>query len=759
MAIPPNPTNPVGATFPLAPPNANLPLVDSRGYPTIYFFQFLQLVYAIIQGGGGIIDMLATIDGQPVIKNDPVIYWTPVPTATDLILTGYPSQNLLLTGTDTVATLGLGRNGDSKNIRAQDGFTFTASGSLILPNDGLDLRLLAGDSCTVLCGTNSVWTVEGVTPYLNVVPNYDALRALTVTTTTFFVQGFSTPDDGGQGWFAYDPGDTTSVDNNGTILVAGDNRWKRVYEGGAYPQWFGAAVDGVTDDIDAWNFLAASVNDGTIKAIAVDGISCIGGSITPFTKGLALSGTSSRTSGLSQISGTGNLLEFTALGTADQVNVNNVGLFSQQANLGQAMKIAYITGSARPSINMSNVEIHARMGGGFNRGIELVNACVCTFGNVVFTGYQGGGGGFPAQNLQSAWGWYIHSSAHGMNLFCVDLRWSNCECLAVQLGWRGEDHIEGATWHQCIATFLGAAWDIQLSDTTEAPYFAWVDCQTECITGSSVKVVNASQITIADCIFYRNASATGSDTQILIQDSTEVDVHDSNILMIGSSGTGVAVQLDNVNWAKVHDCLINNFNSYGVVFTGTSDTCREYDNQYVSMSFATYTNAASSPHNQTNTGGRRTLTSVPSSVDLVNTSASNTTASVITNTTTYPTSSFVQVPIPLNEGERIQVNIYASCGSGFGQAELNARIREITHRPGTVSPFNVIQYTPSNNNWINSYVVGDGVSVIYMSNIFPVQTVVFDVIANAPDAVISLDLWTNGNNANFITAEVQIEKL
>lgn len=52
-----------------------------------------------------------------------------------------------------------------------------------------------------------------------------------------------------QGDFVYDPLDTTSLDNGGTIIVDGlGRRWKRLFEGPIKASWFGTVGDGVADD-------------------------------------------------------------------------------------------------------------------------------------------------------------------------------------------------------------------------------------------------------------------------------------------------------------------------------------------------------------------------------------------------------------------------------------------------------------------------------------------------------------------------------
>lgn len=52
-----NPRTPAQASFPIPPPVPGWPLVDAKGMATPAFAQFLQLLWAAIQGAGGIIDI------------------------------------------------------------------------------------------------------------------------------------------------------------------------------------------------------------------------------------------------------------------------------------------------------------------------------------------------------------------------------------------------------------------------------------------------------------------------------------------------------------------------------------------------------------------------------------------------------------------------------------------------------------------------------------------------------------------------------
>ncbi len=78
-----------------------------------------------------------------------------------------------------------------------------------------------------------------------VVPTIAALRlAVAGALSCIHVQSYSALGDGGGDVFDYDASDTTSVDNSGTVIVAGARRWKRRIAKGKYRKaHFGAKSD------------------------------------------------------------------------------------------------------------------------------------------------------------------------------------------------------------------------------------------------------------------------------------------------------------------------------------------------------------------------------------------------------------------------------------------------------------------------------------------------------------------------------------
>lgn len=62
--------------------------------------------------------------------------------------------------------------------------------------------------------------------------------------TQLYVSGRSNVFDGAQGVFQYDPSDTTTPDDDGTVLVdAAGRRWKRQFSGSPQLEWWGAGID------------------------------------------------------------------------------------------------------------------------------------------------------------------------------------------------------------------------------------------------------------------------------------------------------------------------------------------------------------------------------------------------------------------------------------------------------------------------------------------------------------------------------------
>lgn len=94
--------------------------------------------------------------------------------------------------------------------------------------------------------------------------DYTALRTYSGPRKSVYVTGYlvNAAPSGIAGMFVRDDSDTTSADNGGTVIVVTNGkRWKRVYQGDALPEWFGALGSGADDTVA----VQAAMNIGRYK--------------------------------------------------------------------------------------------------------------------------------------------------------------------------------------------------------------------------------------------------------------------------------------------------------------------------------------------------------------------------------------------------------------------------------------------------------------------------------------------------------------
>ena len=116
------------------------------------------------------------------------------------------------------------------------------------------------------------------------IPTAAALRLASPmdTAASYYLQGYRTTGDGGEGTFRWDAA-STATDDGGTVFKVGSvttGRWIRVYEGAVNVKWFGAYGDNSHDDtaaIKAANVAAWKANIGTVRLEIPNGIYLITG--------------------------------------------------------------------------------------------------------------------------------------------------------------------------------------------------------------------------------------------------------------------------------------------------------------------------------------------------------------------------------------------------------------------------------------------------------------------------------------------------
>ncbi len=133
-----------------------------------------------------------------------------------------------------------------------------------------------------------------------VLPTYASYRLIGTLGffTSYTILARSSKNDGGGGTFAYDSSDTTTSDNDGTILVSGAKRSKRVYAGPAYAVWWGVLGDGkfITDGVTTASSAVLSsatagfgAGDSTKKILVRTANAVASGTVT--SSGATLNGT------------------------------------------------------------------------------------------------------------------------------------------------------------------------------------------------------------------------------------------------------------------------------------------------------------------------------------------------------------------------------------------------------------------------------------------------------------------------------------
>ncbi len=118
----------------------------------------------------------------------------------------------------------------------------------------LDVDVVLGTDWATILGLPAAGTLDNLSG-VRFVATYAALTALTTATgladnAIYYTYARTTEEDGGAGFWRYDSGVSTTA-NGGTILAingGGAGRFIRLYRGEVDVRWFGARVDGATND-------------------------------------------------------------------------------------------------------------------------------------------------------------------------------------------------------------------------------------------------------------------------------------------------------------------------------------------------------------------------------------------------------------------------------------------------------------------------------------------------------------------------------
>ena len=102
------------------------------------------------------------------------------------------------------------------------------------------------------------------------IPNVAAFSTLVPVSNleSIILEGYTTPGDGGGGIFYYDPNDTSTPSNDGTVFLGpSGQRYKRIYSGPLNVKWFGATGNGSTDDTQAITNTITSASSLSVNVV------------------------------------------------------------------------------------------------------------------------------------------------------------------------------------------------------------------------------------------------------------------------------------------------------------------------------------------------------------------------------------------------------------------------------------------------------------------------------------------------------------
>jgi hypothetical protein len=358
--------------------------------------------------------------------------------------------------------------------------------------------------------------------------NYADIRAYAGDDYAISCYGRENFSDNSFGIFQRDDADTSSQDNDGTILVDSlGRRWKRSYTGPVDARWFGVKADGVTDDTLAANKATSTLQD----VIFPSGVILISSPILFGTQNIRGASTYPNQSYGTIIQCTGDHSGFEHFPTGYQPGGSIANFW-----------INYQTG--KPSTDS-----------GFSRGIDFGTR------DESIDPLTGGVTNFKVENVivrGAYYGFYDVTSAYLMEYVncwawdCIQgfrkdygttVKYSTCYSLDCYASW--------ALKYCHVATFVNCAYDGTSNFGNLTPFIA-TQCPGLTITGmqhesSKVNVNGGSDFVLVDCNSanisgfsipsWRNQNPQGTEGYLFRFSNSDVDISGINLSGFVSGGT------------------------------------------------------------------------------------------------------------------------------------------------------------------------------------------------------------------------------
>lgn len=390
-----------------------------------------------------------------------------------------------------------------------------------------------------------------------------------------YVSGYYAIADGGEGNFVYNPADTSSADNGGTIIVdAFGNRWYRETNGTAInPLWFGCFADGSTDNGATWaNVEAVSVATGRPVDFPAGKFSFATAASYTLLSMSASAAITGAGPGLTQLifpSGGGltvNCVAGPGSASFNNVTVAGLSITTGTTNTGTGLAIV-MTGSSggRPSegvVSLRDLDIRGSDGPSLTNywatGLEING-----MSNVTVVGCMVNGAGITA------------GGGTGMNVFGTAdniptvINVNSCEFYNTLTGFIYGPYTQGVTIYQ--SNFTGGTVGIQTPSGLPTPGVQLVidGCQFETNAANGTQIVMNS--IIADLIIRNNLLFVTGVDGIALNLSERTTIEGNHIEAVaGATGSGIFIQSVTSDGGMISGNFITGFLNGIALGTGTT---------------------------------------------------------------------------------------------------------------------------------------------------------------------------------------------
>jgi hypothetical protein len=366
-----------------------------------------------------------------------------------------------------------------------------------------------------------------------VVNSIGALRSLSHSFyQVAFVTGYYAPHDGGGGAYQYDPNDTSSADNGGTIIVANDGaRWKLQHNGTVSDRQFGVKADGTTDDTAA---LQACLNAGVASIYIPAGTRLVTADLTR-TGDTHLFGDTMSSSiivmgGTSTFRYTGN--DANGEYNVYQLEIERIGFRSNTMKAGDLLYASWIKGQGGTSktVTLRDCEfLGTAPTNGFQNAVHLYNARNVTIDNVRVLGDRGNA------TIHSSNGFFIEGEVNGGAP--VEIYFKNTEVYFCQIGYSISGWVEGVYWVDsgAIACRIGIQ---AIASGAPRPLLSVDACHFNTDWGG-VLTTNFVQFFVTNTLFYANSSDGQSTVYYGITGEVNTSGVDLNAMIDGNTFMGL----------------------------------------------------------------------------------------------------------------------------------------------------------------------------------------------------------------------------